>query len=523
MNRLDEGFLATPQAAAVPIQPDAGYDTLAGDARLSALEAAFSAGQQGGWDDEPASRAWDWLRMPGNASKLIADFEASVDGGGAYPKTWGRFSSAHSVPANSRAARSDADQEEEVNRVLALLSVLPTGTATAAIDGLSNWLSLWGFLAARSPLVLGVWRKLWPPAVEATNAMQPAGEKIDLNVVGTAVGDHEPMDLDTLNTPTGNLVGAFLNACPKVDGTDNPFAVDGLPRTMREIVIAEGGRSGLIVRHRLIEHLPYFLHADPDWTRQHLIAALLDDSADATSLWRALARQTQFTEVLRLVRDAVVSRASDPRLGRETRRSLVFSVVVECLHALFQGREPAVAYASVQQMIRALDDELRSRAASALERFVREMAGRRDGDQIGPLAEDLFERAVSPFLGKVWPQERSLSTPGVSEALADLPAATRGAFARAVDAIERFLVPFKAWSLLDYGLSDADDNGWKLLRIDTFEMASALLRLLDATIGKETSAVIPYDLATALGRIEEIAPPLARDPRFRRLAAAARR
>ena len=269
--------------------------------------------------------------------------------------------------------------------------------------------------------------------------------------------------------------------------------------------------------------MPYFLRADAAWAHQHLIAALLDDGADAVSLWRALARQTQFVEVLKLVGDAVVSRASDSRLGRETRRSLVFSVVIECLHALFQGREPAVAYASAQQMLRGVDDELRSHAASGLYRFVREMAGRRDGDKIGPSAGDLFERAVSPFLSKVWPQERSLSTPGVSEALADLPATTEGAFARAVEAIERFLVPFRAWSLLDYGLSDAEDDAWKLANIDNFELASALLRLLDATIGKEASAVVPYDLATALGRIEEIAPPLARDPRFRRLAAAARR
>jgi hypothetical protein len=292
---------------------------------------------------------------------------------------------------------------------------------------------------------------------------------------------------------------------------------------MREIVIVADGRSGLIVRHRLIEHLPYFLRADADWTRQHLIAALLNDDADAISLWRALARRTQFVDVLKIIGSAVAVRASDLRLGRETRRSLAFSLIVECLHAFFEGREPAVPYPTVQQMIRALDDELRAHAVGAVQQFVRDLAAPRGGQETGSSAEDLFERAAAPFLSAVWPQERSFSTPAVSKALADLPATTQGAFARAVDAIERFLMPFDAWSLLDYGLFGDEAGQPKLSLIDDSAKAAALLRLLDSTIGTAPSAVIPYELAAALARIEAIAPSLAHDPIFRRLAAAARR
>jgi len=359
--------------------------------------------------------------------------------------------------------------------------------------------------------------------MDATNSAQPAGAPTDLNLVVTSSGDREPMDLDTLNTPTGRLLDMFLAACPAVDGGSNPFATDGLPSTMRGTVIAANGRAGLIVRHRLIEHLPYFLRADTEWTQQHLIAALLDDEAEAISLWRALARQTQFVEVLEIIGSAMVMRVSDLRLGRETRQSLVFSLVVECLHALFEDRKPAVPYASIQQMLRALDDELRARAAGAIQQFVREAAAGHGGDKAGPSAEDLFERGAAPFLRTVWPQERSLSMPGVSRALADLPATAKGAFAPAVEAIDRFLVPFDAWSLLDYGLYGDEDEEPKLSIINTPVKASALLRLLDATIGTAASAVIPYDLAAALARIEEITPRLAQDPSFRRLAAAARR
>jgi hypothetical protein len=107
--------------------------------------------------------------------------------------------------------------------------------------------------------------------------------------------------------------------------------------------------------------------------------------------------------------------------------------------------------------------------------------------------------------------------------LADLPATSRGAFAPAVDAIQRFLVPFDTWSLLDYGLFGDDGGEPKLSKIDDPEKAAAFLRLLDCTIGTAQSAVIPYDLGAALAQIEKVAPGLVPDPIFRRLATAARR
>ncbi len=98
--------------------------------------------------------------------------------------------------------------------------------------------------------------------------------------------------------------------------------------------------------------------------------------------------------------------------------------------------------------------------------------------------------AARPFLERVWPQERSLATPGVARAFADLPATCGEAFAEAVDAIERFLVPFDCWSMSDYGLfGEEEGNGEaKLSQINDQQKAEAFLRLLDRTIG---TAVAP--------------------------------
>lgn len=142
-------------------------------------------------------------------------------------------------------------------------------------------------------------------------------------------------------------------------------------------------------------------------------------------------------------------------------------------------------------------------------------------------AADLFRTAAAPFLKHVWPQERSLATPGVSKAFADLPAASNGAFAEAVDVIERFLVPFDSWSMVDYGLYGDEGNDAnkrrKLEMIDDGAKAKAFLRLLDLTIGTTEGAVIPWDLTEALEQIRSNDPALAESPAFARLATAARR
>jgi len=120
--------------------------------------------------------------------------------------------------------------------------------------------------------------------------------------------------------------------------------------------------------------------------------------------------------------------------------------------------------------------------------------------------------------------ERSDRTHGVARvALADLPATAQEEFVDAVNTIERFLVPFQCWSMIEYGLYGEEDHRPKLDRINDRTKAEAFLRLLDHTIGTAESSVIPHDLANALDQINRVAPNLAESRIFRRLATAARR
>jgi hypothetical protein len=322
------------------------------------------------------------------------------------------------------------------------------------------------------------------------------------------------MDLDTLNTPAGRLVGVFIAAWVAEKGKKR-FAAGSKPQIMRDIIIETGGRAGLIAKHRMIELLGYFQTATPGWTKAHLLPPLIADTPEAVPLWRAVARRRIPEKTIRLLGEEILKRTSDPTLGRETRKSLVFSIVVECLHALHAKRDQPVPLPRLQQVLRSLDDEVRAHAAEAVQRFVR--------DNTDNPPEQYFREGAAPFLRTVWPQERSLSTSGTSQALADLPAATGEAFAETVDVIERFLVPFDCWSLLEYGLYGEDDEGEaKLSSINSPEKARALLTLLDRTIGATEGAVVPYGLADALAQIRAVAPTLEATQEFRRLSTAAR-
>lgn len=509
MNRIDEGFLESPQGHRVPSNPDRALDSLEGIARLQALEQKLSAPLHG-WNDDSAGSASDWIKEEGNPMRVLRDMESSPDGGAEFPQVWERLGWAHSSSENQI-------QRTCVRTLLVLLAKLPEKTLSQAIQGISHWLSCWEKDIVVAPEWPVVWCRVWPLAVETTNAMQPSNQEPDLNIVMPAASDGSA-DLDTLNTPAGKLVGVFLAACPNLEKNPRPFNDASDLGKMRNDVINAPRHSGLIAKHRMIEELSYFLSADKEWTKEHLIRPLRRDDAGALALWRAVSRRTRFKNVLNIIGDDMVERTRDDQLDRKTRHSLAFSLVVESLHALRERRDAAVAQDRIQQMIRLLEAEVRTYCAAAITRFVSDLS---ENNEHSP--EHLFQAAVKPFLQQVWPPEHSLVSPGISRRLSKLPALTHGEFANAVDTIERFLMPFDCRTMFNYGLYGGDDRDPKLSMIDDEAKAEALLRLLDRTVGTADNAVIPYDLGNALEQVRKVAPNLARDQRYRRLATAARR
>ena len=500
------------------------YDSLEGAVRLRALDDALSLDRHY-WSDSTAGQAAAWLQLPEHPVLVLADFESAVGTADQVPRVWEHFGWFHSPP-RSEPGGPAGNPQSEANRVLRLVGELPDATLVTAIGGVSHWLNVWRGYVIRSEQGFAVWLRAWPFAVEATNEAENARDEDDFSAFFRAPsGNQEPVDIDTLNSPAAKLVGVFLAAVVFLDENADSLADGHIVQSMRDDVIGVSGHSGLIARCRLMEHLSTFLRVDPHWTRVHLIDCLSADDVDSVMFWRAVASNSNATLVLQAIGDEAVRRVADRRLGDRARECLVSSLVNEALHAFRENREPAVSGARISHMLRFEDDQIRTFAGRAIRYFQEEAPMPKGSTQS---AGELFRLTVKPFLERVWPQERSLTTRGVSQELSCLPAASGEAFAEAFSGIERFLVPFDCWSMLDYGLYDDGDSGSEMTpklstAIDDEPKAHAFLRLLDSTIGESESSVIPHDLSNGLDRIQAIAPRLVNDPAFRRLSTAARR
>ena len=495
--------------------PKTRFDVLEGEARLQALEDALS----GGTSDDQAT---EWLRHSDHALHILRDLEGAASLVNCFPHLWDRFGHMHSQPERE----TPRDAQSEAARVLGLMNWLSDATIEAAIDGISRWLHMWSEHVITSELGQRVWLRAWPSAVKVTNVTDTGDVRSSsYPTIRTGGEDRAPEETNAFHLPVGKLLRVFLELFLFTEQIRDPFADGSLLAQMRDGALAAQGRSGLIAHCHLTQKVPDFLQVDPTWAMRRLVDPLLNDGDISVPLWRAIASTWIDSDILKIIGDEVPKRVLDDRLGKDTRKDLVSCLVNEGLTAFKDCREPSVSWARISQTLRAADDEIRKYAASTIWYF-------QDYEykvgQVSHSPRTSFLSAVKPFLERVWPQERSLATAGVSHQLSCLPAVSGEAFPEAVDVIERFLVPFDSCSMLSYGFCEGDMSkvfGMPRLSdaVDDEPKARALLRLLDLTVGASQNAVIPEDLGTALGQIQSEAPSLTSDSAFRRLAAAARR
>lgn len=513
--RVESGFPVAHEVQRLEKNPDTQFDLLDGERRLDALASAFVAPRIS-WDSDPAESAAAWLRQPDSVERILRDLESSKESRRGSAQLWERLGWAHSP----QSIGADHDLAGEAERVLILLEALPDETLDRAIEGIAHWLSSWEHQVIASKRGRAAWTRIWPFAVRATNARRSADGQSDLSTTGSQIGDAAPLNLDTLNTPAGKLVGVFLSGCPKLKKSSRPFASGTALRSMRDLIMNATGRSKLIGQYRLIEALRYFLNADRRWATKTLIPPLLRRDSEAKILWRAVARSFQFVDVVKVLGKEMLRRSVDFDIDRESRQMFAMDLVIECLQSSLELRKPVVEGGAVQQMLRSVEDEVRANVAGVLTRFVNDVSSAKNSTHS---ARDVFVSAVAPFLRVIWPQEYSLATPGVSKAFAVLPAASKEAFAIAVDTVNRFLVPFDAWSMIDYGLYGESEGKQKILIVDDAVKARAFLLLLDKTISPEERGVVPHELGVALSHIQALSPELSGFSSFRRLASLARR
>lgn len=516
---VDGDFYKTPKARSIPSPaPDNRFDLLQGHQRLSALESALSS-VRSSWSDKTSSNAFAWVNENSNYLLVLQDLISHRELGNSFPNVWERIGWIHKPNFDETAGMEHPrNLSNEAHEVISMLIELKSETIRKAIDGLSEWVLSWSNEIKDEPRILSFWGKIWPIAVQATNALQKNDEVPDLNTIAISNAS-VPQDLDTLNTPAGRMMELFLSLCPNLDqsGTHNLHPNSNL-RKLADQISSAPGRAGLIGKHRMIEHIGYFLRLDPAWTEENLIASLKENSATSLPLWRAIARKTLYSPVLKHIGVEVLQRVLDDRLDRTSRNNLLFSLILECLNALYEQEDPVISFDQIQQLIRNLDDESRAHGLQTIIGYIQYK-----GEDGQDTPEKKFRKAIVPFLNEVWPQERSFATSASSKILAKLPAAAGKDFIKAVSLIERFLVPFSCWSMLDYGLYGVSDDKPKIALINTVSKANALLKLLGLTIATSEVAVIPHELPQVLQHLKNISPEIANNFIFRRLATQARR
>lgn len=506
---LEEGFLVGAKAQWIgDAAPDRRYDSMRSKARLRALERVWEANTDH-WRRDPAR---SWLREERNVRETLNDLNSDDVRPDEFPALWNQFGMAHTPTEDAERNRSEAET------VLALVRQLSVGTIQRAIQGLSEWLNAWSEIIVRVAGWEETWLRVWPQAISATNAYYKDDDEGNLGVVVSGGDPDAPMDLDVVNTEAGHLVGVFLQACPRTTEGEHPFVHQAGLRRVRDALVNSEGQALLIARHRLTAALQYFVWADEEWAKANLVDPLVADNPNTLALWRAVSSRVLRRGVLKLIGHHVAERVTDRELDRDTRRRLLRSLVGESLGAYLGQRDPAVAHARLQQVLRLVDDDMRSSAAHVVVEFIEQV-----GSVQGHTGADVFSKAGTRFLEQVWPRDRSLVTPGVAKAFAELPVASGSAFVAAVHAVRSLLVPFDCYALMDFGFGIARTQGVGLELIEDREMALALLDLLDATVGRDEDAVVPHDLSDALSHIELVERHLADTRPFRRLATAARR
>ena len=494
--------------------PGIRYDMLSGVDRLRVIEKKLSSRDT---FDGYFEQTNHWLNQSGKTLLILDDFESTGNGGEDFPCVWECFCHAH----KPEELEQPQNQEE---RVLKLLEKLSDQKLMDAIRGISEWFYVWKKKIMASSLGVQVWKRIWPLAVKANNDIAQSENAAELSISPyTTNDDQHSTEIDSLNTPVGKLVDVFLEKCRQcrqIDNYEQLFSPYSTERIMRDTIILATGKAGLIVRDKIVYYLPFFMKNDETWTKKHLIADLQQNDEKSLVLWDTVACRAQPANILKHIGNMMVWKVTDLRLTRETRKGLVFSLITESLHALHEGRQPDVSNLSVQQMLRIADSEIRVGAVDAVRKFILSHSGN-DGEQSS--ATQLFQISCGCFFKDVWPQERSLTTKSVSEALACLPAASREAFPEAVKAIKRFLIPFECYSMSSYDFFESNGETKISSIIDNAGKAGALLELLDLTVGTSEADAVPYDLSIALARIQALMPDPINNRIFQRLSAAVRR
>lgn len=303
---------------------------------------------------------------------------------------------------------------------------------------------------------------------------------------------------DALNAPAGKLASLLMKD-PATKGLD---AGQGFPEAWTKKVEQLLALPGDMRRHALVMfgfQITWLFTIAPDWTEQHLLPVVDDEADDGDALWDGIlwAARAPSRELFERLKPGLLARAmSSSRRRAEANVIGGFLLVGWGGDASADPPEQLVSNAELREILVECDDDLRSQILWHLEHWSADLEGR-------------WRARLVPFLTDVWPNHRSVRTPGLSTRLVDLAMASDDLFPQVVDAILPRLVPVRGGMLRGFMLrSEAEDHPATIYPV-------AMLDLLWAILADDAT-VWPYKIEDILDVLSETAATRA-DPRLSEL------
>ncbi len=455
-----------------------------------------------GWESKSRA-ASDFI---GRNPSLILDLLAEAPKSLAREKVWQAFGYGFR-PSDLNVTIDTASPEDKELIPVALkacleIARLDKATIENALQGLTSWMSTWDRLLNGQDNFIRAWLALWPTAVEKTN--QNAEKKV-------------PLRERSYSSAVGNLVSAFMQACPSFQRDTKPLAHSPWRDALAGIEQTKG-EAKLQAQYQLLSSFNYYWAADEAWSRVNLLEPLIYATGESIELWHGFvhSRFLPPKTVLKELGPHMIAAAAGNELLDEARGSLSQRVVFSTIIDMRDHQKLTIPSHLTQQMLRIGGDPVRTRALDAMKNYLKD-------DEAEP--KDAGERfgLVKKLFQEIWPKELTLSSPTLSDAFADFPAAAGENYAEAADLILPYLTPFQCWSLWDYGILDRSADERTITGVDSERDAGALLSILDKTVGAEDGAIIPNGLDKALKHIASKSPRLESDIRFQRLLTLSRR
>ncbi len=531
MRSVTDGLLETHKPQWIPPNPDSSLDLVDGRERLRRLQSALSSPKTFVSTNESAHVAFDWLNQEQRVNLVLADLQTVGDDAEDYPHVWNMTLSLHGASAFADFTKYDREIQDHIDRILVMIIALNRDTVRIAIQGISQWVFRWKRFIVMNPTVRDLWSKLWPAVVSTTEHMEhsKASTAQDLITPPKFFNLDLPFEDQVSDTPIRYLVESFI---PRISDSSEDFGSAWKSDILAEIyvnIMQTRGPTGLIAKAILVRHIREFVACGFDEVIEQIRSELLSFGSESVFLWEQNAQHLLFddfdgripSDLLPLFGDELLSWSIDERLNSKTQRLIALSLVCNFLHSYYLARSPVVNVPQMQSILRSLDADGLSQCSHSLFHFVQySTVSEVDGSSSSARR---FRLGVSRFLKDVWPHDQDLATSDVRRWILKIPAASREAFAEAVNSIDRFLVPSEVSSLGFFFLEK--ESVWMVpLEIVNDEVrARALLQLLDKSIGSSENSVIPFDLSDALDQVIFVSEKFGFVREYRRLITLARR